>query len=116
MFFCYIRYFIIEPGILKYAETPGEHIKETYPLASCHTRFSSKNPLCLELRYGTGVMYLRMPTVPEKKQWMQALLEAKHAFQIPCHPPFYSIENKQAESKNNIYQDTTGFVFLKKFF
>lgn len=80
------RYFIVEPGVLKYANAPGQPIKETYPLVLCSTRFCPGDSMRLEVEHSHGVLYLRMPSASEKKKWIEALLAAKNAF-VQQHPP-----------------------------
>lgn len=80
IFFVFIRYFIVEPGILKYANAPCQPIKETFPLNLCSIRFSAADPLRVEVEHPHGVLYLRMPSGKEKRSWIESLQKAKHIF------------------------------------
>lgn len=108
------RYFIVEPGILKYANAPGQPIKETFPLILCSTRFCPGDTLRLEVEHPHGVLYLRMPNGDEKRLWIEALLKAKNIFQQSTNgasssrPPTLHVSRSLAGSSQLSSSSTAG--------
>ncbi|GIX60763.1 oxysterol-binding protein [Babesia caballi] len=100
------RYFMLEPGCLKYSLEKDGLVKESFILSQCTMRSCADDPVRLDIDVvGRGVVCLRTNTASEKQRWYVAFKKAQkilfQAYQKKVLTPsgVYSIEGLPANYK-----------------
>ncbi|GBE59073.1 oxysterol-binding protein, putative [Babesia ovata] len=72
------RYFMLEPGCLKYSLEKDGLVKESFILSQCTMRLCADDPVRLDIDVvGRGVVCLRTDTPAEKQKWFVAFKKAQ---------------------------------------